>query len=296
MMNEVEWNERFNIGVDSIDKAHKRLFSIVRKIIDLNEDPEKRRWVCEEGIKYFKSYTIRHFADEEKYMQSISYEGYEIHKHLHDEMRDVTIPALERHLDEFDYSVEAVQHFIGICVGWLTGHIMIEDHAITGRVAKKWVYDHSEEEISVLRKAFTQVMQNAFKVDTNLVSAHYSGADFGKGVYYRLTYQSVEKERLQVILALEEYQVIRLISDVLGIQLNRMDKIVYDAVRQILQQFMKRIAIYLHVTGTYKLEKENILTEDQFHMEFHTGYPQYSLLFDTGIGYFVFCIKSSDNI
>lgn len=173
---------------------------------------------------------------------------------------------------------------------------MIEDHAITGRVAKKWVYDHSEEEISVLRKAFTQVMQNAFKVDTNLVSAHYSGADFGKGVYYRLTYQSVEKERLQVILALEEYQVIRLISDVLGIQLNRMDKIVYDAVRQILQQFMKRIAIYLHVTGTYKLEKENILTEDQFHMEFHTGYPQYSLLFDTGIGYFVFCIKSSDNI
>ena len=27
-MNEVKWNDRFNIGVEGIDKAHRRLFSI----------------------------------------------------------------------------------------------------------------------------------------------------------------------------------------------------------------------------------------------------------------------------
>ena len=26
---EIKWNNRFNIGVDSIDKAHQKLFSIV---------------------------------------------------------------------------------------------------------------------------------------------------------------------------------------------------------------------------------------------------------------------------
>lgn len=290
-MNEVEWNERFNIGVESIDKAHKRLFSIVRKIIDLNEDADKRRWVCEEGIKYFRSYTVKHFADEEEYMRSIGYDGYKIHKRLHDEMRDVTLPALERHLTEEEYSVEAVQRFIGICVGWLTGHIMIEDHAITGRVSKKWVYDHSEEEISAIQKAFTQEMQGGFKVEAHIVSTHYSGADFGKGIYYRLAYQSVDKERVQVMFVLEESQTVRLIGEVLGIQLKRIDKIVFDAVRPILQQFMKRIGSHFDVTKKYKLEKENILTEDQFQMEFHMGYPQYSLLFDTGIGYVAFCIK-----
>ena len=31
MTNEVKWNERFNIGVEVVDKAHQRLFSIVRR-------------------------------------------------------------------------------------------------------------------------------------------------------------------------------------------------------------------------------------------------------------------------
>ena len=41
-MNSVQWNDRFNIGVEIVDKAHRRLFSIVGKMIALNEDEQKR--------------------------------------------------------------------------------------------------------------------------------------------------------------------------------------------------------------------------------------------------------------
>ncbi len=71
-MNAIKWNNRFNIGVEVVDKAHQKLFSIVGKLIALNEE-EKQQHACREGIKYFKNYTLKHFAEEEAYMKSIRY-------------------------------------------------------------------------------------------------------------------------------------------------------------------------------------------------------------------------------
>ena len=135
MAKELVWNERFNIGVEKVDKAHRRLFSIVYKLMVLSEDEKKRKWASAEAIKFFKSYALKHFAEEEEYMRSIHYDGYEMHKRLHDVMRDKTIPALEKDLEENDYSSESIQHFIGISLGWLTGHVLIEDRAITGKLS-----------------------------------------------------------------------------------------------------------------------------------------------------------------
>lgn len=126
--NPVEWNDRFNIGIESIDKAHRRLFSIVCRLIELNEDEEKSRWACMEAVKYFKNYAIKHFEEEEAYMKSIQYGGCAVHKRLHDDLRDKKLPALEEEMEESDYSEEAVGHFIGNSIGWLTGHIMIEEY------------------------------------------------------------------------------------------------------------------------------------------------------------------------
>ena len=87
MAKEAEWNKNFNIGVDSIDNAHRKLFSIVRKLINLSQNEHNGQWACAEGIKYFKRYAIEHFTDEEAYMQSIDYSGYKIHKRLHDDIK-----------------------------------------------------------------------------------------------------------------------------------------------------------------------------------------------------------------
>ena len=42
-MQEIQWNKRFNIGVEVIDKAHQRLFSIIGKLVSLNEDATKQQ-------------------------------------------------------------------------------------------------------------------------------------------------------------------------------------------------------------------------------------------------------------
>lgn len=291
-MTEIKWNDRFNIGVSSIDKAHQRLFSIVRKMVDLNDDEKDRQWVCTEGIKYFKNYALKHFADEEAYMKSINYDGYETHKRIHDDLRDKTLPALEEDMIESGYSPESVQHFLGICIGWLTGHIMLEDHAITGRVANKWIYEPTEE-TSVLEEMITKVMSEVFCLKLQVVSEHYAGEDFGKKICYRMTYVDKESKRIQVFFVLEERLVLHTVGQLLNVQFKKMDKVVADAAKLIAQQYMKRIAMYYKSTGIYTLEKTNMLTEDQMVQDFRIEYPKYSLLFNTGKGYMAVCIKNS---
>ena len=55
MAKEMEWDERLNIGIDSIDHAHRKLFSIVRKLTYLSKNENHGQWACAEEIKYFKS-------------------------------------------------------------------------------------------------------------------------------------------------------------------------------------------------------------------------------------------------
>ena len=80
---QLTWQERFNIGVDYIDKEHQKLFGIMSKMIRFGEQPEKHQWICDEGIKFFKAHAMKHFVEEEEYMKSVGYQGYETHKRLH---------------------------------------------------------------------------------------------------------------------------------------------------------------------------------------------------------------------
>ncbi|MDE7285929.1 MAG: hypothetical protein K2N55_03660 [Lachnospiraceae bacterium] len=286
-----EWNKQFRIGVDSIDDAHQKLFSIVRKLIHLSEDENNGQWACAEGIKYFKSYAIEHFTDEEAYMQSIGYKGYEMHKRLHDDMRYKTLPALEKDLLESNYSQESIQHFLGICLGWLTAHIMIEDRAITGKISNKWKKDNAGKNMSALEDALTDTLEEIFRLQIEIVSEHYSGENFGNSIINRLTYHSKDGKYVQLFFDFEESLVLQVVSSMLGMHLKKMDKLVINAVRELSQQIADQVAIHLHLPSQYQLESNNVMTADQFQQEFSTKYFDYNLLFNTGTGYFAFCIQ-----
>lgn len=291
MSEEAKWNKRFNIGVDSIDNAHRKLFSIVRKLVHLSNDENHGPWACAEGIKYFKSYAIEHFTDEEAYMKSIGYEGYEMHRRLHDDMRYKTLPALERDLTESNYSQESIHHFLGICLGWLTAHILIEDRAITGKISNRWKVDHAGDDMDALEDALAVSVQEIFRLQTEIVSEHYSGEDFGTSMIIRLVYRSKDEKRVQIFMALEESLVLRAVSAVLDMPLTKMDKLVMNTGRQLSLQIAEQLAIHRNLSSYYQFENSHIMTPDQFKKIFYSEIFDYSLLLNTGHGYFAFCIK-----
>ena len=134
-------------------------------------------------------------------MQSIGYSGYPTHKHIHDNMKNKTLPALERDMAESEFSVESIQHFLGICLGWLTGHIMLEDHAITGKINNKWVHEWTQA-ASVFEDTAIRVMNELFGLKTEIVSEHYGGENFGNSIINRLTYHSKRGNTNTVIFGL----------------------------------------------------------------------------------------------
>ena len=291
MSKEAEWNKHFNIGVDSIDNAHRKLFSIVRKLIHLSRDENNGQWACAEGIKYFKNYAIEHFADEEAYMRSTGYKDYEIHKRLHDDMRYKTLPALEKELSESNYSQESIHHFLGICLGWLTAHILIEDRAITGKISNRWKTDHTGADMDALENALTVTIQEIFRLQTEIVSEHYSGEDFGTSLIIRLTYRSALRKRIRIFMVLENSLVLRAVSATLGIPLTKMDKLVMNAGKELSLRIAEQLGIHCRLSSQYQLEDSHIIAAEQFRKTFYTDVFDYSLLLNTRHGYFAFCVN-----
>ena len=146
------WQERYNLGVEIIDREHRKLFSIMNKLAAYDENDEKSKWAYQEGIKFFKGHAMKHFAEEEVYMASIGYEGYDMHRRLHDTFRKKTLPEIEKELAMTDYSAEAVRHFLGVCAGWLIGHTLTEDRAIVGNAESMWTGLLPEEEQTAMKK------------------------------------------------------------------------------------------------------------------------------------------------
>lgn len=290
MAEKLEWQERFNIGVDSIDKEHKQLFTIMNKLLTMSEHESKIGWAGREGVKYFKNHVLEHFAKEEDYMDSISFEGYSMHKRLHDNFKDTTLPALEAELEESNYSLDAVRHFLGVCIGWMTAHTLIEDRSITGKVKSKWDNLPSEEILTALEQTIMKTANDMFTLDMRVVSDHYGAENFGKGIYYKLVYDSEKGQKWDVILAFEETLLTSTVGQMLGIRFNKVDDLVINATRYISVQFVDCLKTAFPTIDLFNLKKEHLLTYEQFLKEFNDQNPECSLLFNTGEGYFGFCI------
>lgn len=214
-----------------------------------------------------------------------------MHKRLHDDMRYKTLPALEKDLTKSKYSQESIHHFLGICLGWLTAHIMIEDRAITGKSFHKWKKDHSGKAALELENAITDTMQEIFKLQSEVISEHYSGENFGESIISRLIYHSKDGKRIQVFLIFEDGLVLHIANSMLNMQFRKVDKLVSNTFKMLSEQITNRICTYFPSSG-FELESSHLITMEQLQREFCLEYSSYSLLFDIGNGYFAFCIKT----
>lgn len=291
MENQLVWKDEYNIGVDTIDKEHRRLFKIINKLFEFGEEEKKSQWACQEGIKFFKDHAMKHFGEEEKYMRSVNYEGLEMHRHIHQGFRLKTLPALEDELERNNYSPEAVKHFLGVCAGWLIGHTLTEDRAITGGGVSKWVDLLPDEAHEAMRKVIIQLIYDMFQLESHVISDTYSGEKFGKGVYYRLVHSRKDGEEgeSETFLVFEEKLLINTVGKAMGNKSDKLDSVVINASRYTARQFIGCVRKHLPDSELYEVKEENFLTYEQFREVFEKENLQVSMLLDTGAGYLAYC-------
>ena len=188
MDNQLIWKDEFNIGIKIIDEEHQRLFRIINKLFALRGGETRYRRTCQEGIKYFKTHALKHFEDEETYMELIHYKDIKMHKRLHRDFREKSLPALEKELRRENYSPSSVEHFLSVCAGWLIGHTLTEDRAITGGKLSMWEELLPEEELNAMEEIIRNLLKNMFRLNAQVITNAYDGEKFGQGIYYRLVY------------------------------------------------------------------------------------------------------------
>lgn len=291
MDNQLVWKDEFNIGIKIIDDEHQKLFQIITKLFALTGEETTSRRACQEGIKFFKTHALKHFDDEEKYMELIGYEELAMHRRLHKSFRENSLPALEKELILEDYSPSSIEHFLAVCAGWLIGHTLTEDMAITGEKLSKWVDLLPEEELAAMEKVILKLLKNMFQLDAQIISNAYGGEKFGKGVYYRLVYsREQDNKKWEILLVFEDRILINTVGKLMGVKSGKLDIMLLNAVRYTACQFVRRVMDHYPSIQSYEMTEENLLTHEQFLRIFEKKKPQVSLLFSTNQGYFSYCV------
>lgn len=291
MDKQLVWKDEFDIGVDAIDKEHRRLFSIINRLFILRNEEQKNGKACEEGIRYFYEHAIRHFTDEENYMELIGYKNLKMHKRIHKDFRERTLPILEGELKRSNYSSEAVDHFLAVCAGWLIGHTTTEDRAIVGEDVSRWEELLPVQELESMKQVIIDCLQQMFNLKARVLSETYDGERFGNGIYYRLVYgREQDRKKWEIIMVFEEKILVNTIGKLMGVRSKKLDVMLINAARYSASQFIWHVMSHFPSVEAYEVQEENLLTYEQFQQIFEKEKPQVSLLFGTDQGYFSYCI------
>lgn len=118
----VHWHDRFSNGIPEVDEQHRSLFELVnrayRAVVERAGSAE-----VQEIVKALEQYTLRHFADEERYMMHARYPKFGEHKKIHDEF--VGRVAVERSKLQAGFPLDVgIVHFLR---DWLIDHILKMD-------------------------------------------------------------------------------------------------------------------------------------------------------------------------
>ncbi len=287
-----EWSEDYSIGVKVIDDAHRQLFAIVSRIIKnfVDGDYVKNKMTCIEAVKFLKNYTVRHFEEEEAYQRSSNYPGYKIHKAIHDNMRDVVVPALEAEMIGNDYSEESVEHFVGVCAGWLAAHVLIEDQTMTGKVQSRWRRHENDEDTGRLEEIMRIVVNGLFQTAPVLVSRKYSGHELKKIYCCNNEFEAESGVVYSVTTAAEETVIGNIAKRLLDPKVLELDEVMSPMVYEIFRAFNSAV-IKAFVSESLVEISGNVIKSREFYDSFENVYPEYTLLWQTADGYLAFCIR-----
>lgn len=287
-----EWSDEYKIGEKSIDEEHKQLFSVVNRVLRnlMDENYEKNERTCVEAIKYLKSYTLKHFADEEAYQRSVRYAGYKTHKKIHDNMRDVVIPALEQEVAFKGYSREALEHLTGALAGWLAAHVLVEDQAITRKKRSKWQHTPDEKSEDLLENIVASYIEELFHMTGTLVNKKYVGYKLNSIFCYGDDFSAEDGTVYSVMTAVEKPLLKRIAQGIVDEKLFSETEVMLPLVVELLKSFNAEVMMAF-VQDELTNVNGRVIRSADFYKSFSVEYPKYTTLWRTAFGYMAFCVK-----
>lgn len=108
----------FGLKVKEMDDEHIELIRIMNLVFQNNE-AKKPFHEIKKSVDQLAEYTIKHFKDEEAYMEKIKFPGVATHKIIHKQLLD----QFGNYVAEFNKSQKLTESFFKFLAVWLTSHI-----------------------------------------------------------------------------------------------------------------------------------------------------------------------------
>jgi hemerythrin len=114
-----EWDAgKFGLGVRDMDAEHQTLIALMNALHRLHQAGAPRSAQAR-AVTELVSFTVKHFADEEAYMEKIGYPDLRVHAGVH---RNLLKRVTEYH-DEFQKTGQLGEAFFMFLKTWLKAHI-----------------------------------------------------------------------------------------------------------------------------------------------------------------------------
>lgn len=135
MIEPIEWNDSFSVGVALFDKQHQQLLEMLNRII---RDPAAttRSETVADILTDMTRYAQEHFKAEEDLMTAYTYPGLEEHRQQHDGFRE---KAARLCLATVEGQASVPQDLLAFLQQWLVRHILQVDMAFKPFFAEKGI-------------------------------------------------------------------------------------------------------------------------------------------------------------
>lgn len=119
------WRDSFALGIPQIDKQHKELCDQIDKLFEAGSKGKGADEVLK-TLSFLESYTIKHFADEEKLQLQIKYPNFQQHKAKHTEFIN-KIAKMKKEATTSGVNITMVISLNQMISTWLIEHIKAAD-------------------------------------------------------------------------------------------------------------------------------------------------------------------------
>ena len=128
----LEWTDSYLVNIPEIDNQHKVLFKLYNRVAELYSKDSKDEEGLKDLLNRLANYAFRHFETEEKYLHSVNYPKFTLHRSIHQQFRKkiATFSAMK----EVNNTYAELLDYIG---NWIKYHILDEDFQYSIYLKKK---------------------------------------------------------------------------------------------------------------------------------------------------------------
>lgn len=118
MQNIIKWSDDFDVGIEKMNDEHKIIIDLIGKVYRQNQQGENIDKIMQ-TIEELAEFTVKHFEEEEAYMESINYPQLDVHKKIHEKL----LKDLSEHVENSKKTGNVEQSFFVFLNMWLSAHI-----------------------------------------------------------------------------------------------------------------------------------------------------------------------------